>query len=104
MSDTPVPRMTAAVAEGCGIEEGCKLERELSAALKRVEEAERNAQKYPAIWLEGAERHWTVKIEINKQWITVIEEVHGDGGHSSHIVESAGITSAIDAARAKGKP
>jgi hypothetical protein len=72
-------------------------QRERAAELAaKLEEAEK--VKYPAIWLEGFKREWTVKIELDKKWITVIRESHGDGGHSSHIVEPLGIQAAIDAA------
>lgn len=55
--------------------------------------------EYPNLWLTREGDFTDVRIEINKQWITLIRENYD--GHFSHIIRSSGIkrliTNAIDA-------
>lgn len=69
-----------------------------TAAAAASERPTEHPASYPAIHLlKTSPRHWEVRIEVGKEWVTVIKEVDGDGGNS-HIVEPRGIQSAIDAA------
>ena len=73
--------------------------RERDEAKARAEAAERRNEGmvYPAIHLvKVSPRHWEVRIEVGNKWVTVIEEVDGDGGNS-HIVEPSGIFARIQA-------
>jgi hypothetical protein len=57
---------------------------------------EKSVRAFPAIWLRKENGRFIVAVEVGKRWVDVIEEVDGDGGGMSHIVEPAGIQARID--------